>query len=206
MSGRRAKSKVDSCISCITLVSFPGHVLGMGLVYPAIPTALFFGSVGLCRRLLMLASYPGSSSHMCVKRKEPRYEAITRTVLCVVLEKVFPPLLLHIPSPGLTPCSFCSRASNHQGNTPFAKEITSAHFYYLNKFLILTSGNLLYLYKYHIDTTQADDIRRLDDTSFQKVKPSPFTNTLTYYRPENRVEKTKDMKFKLLRGASIHFT
>jgi len=106
---------------------------------------------------------------MCVKRKEPRYEAITYTVLCVVVEKVFPPLHLHIPSPGLTPCSFCFCASNHQGNTPFAKEITSAHFYYLDKFLILTSGNLLYLYKYHIDTTQADDIRRLEIHLFKKL-------------------------------------
>ena len=47
-----------------------------------------------------------------------------------------------------------------QPNSPFPKEVTHAQFYYLDKFILLISGNTLYLYKYHIDTTKPDDIRR----------------------------------------------
>lgn len=45
-------------------------------------------------------------------------------------------------------------------NQPFKKDITFAQFYYLDKFILLTSGNSLYLYKYHIDTSTPDDITR----------------------------------------------
>ena len=31
----------------------------------------------------------------------------------------------------------------------------------MDKFLLLTSGNTLHLYKYYIDTSQVDDIKRL---------------------------------------------
>ena len=47
-----------------------------------------------------------------------------------------------------------------QANNPFVKEISSAKFYYLDKFLLLTSGSGLYLYKYHIDISKPDDIKR----------------------------------------------
>lgn len=42
----------------------------------------------------------------------------------------------------------------------FAKEITGGQFYYLDKFILLTSGRTLFLYKYHIDTSKPDDIKR----------------------------------------------
>ena len=51
-------------------------------------------------------------------------------------------------------------SSNLQANGTFMKEITKACFYYLDKFFLLTSGNELYLYKYHIDTSKPDDIKR----------------------------------------------
>ena len=55
---------------------------------------------------------------------------------------------------------FCACDKLHKSNRPFAKEVTSAHFYYMDKFLLLTSGNTLHLYKYYIDTSQVDDIKR----------------------------------------------
>ena len=54
----------------------------------------------------------------------------------------------------------CVLISSVQANSTFIKEITNAQFYYLDKFLLLTSGNGLYLYKYYIDTTKPDDIKR----------------------------------------------
>lgn len=47
-----------------------------------------------------------------------------------------------------------------QANSLIAKEITNAQFYYLDKFILLTSGNILCLYKYHIDSGKPDDIKR----------------------------------------------
>ena len=58
------------------------------------------------------------------------------------------------------PVSFSVHVTNFKSNSPFAKEVTSAHFYYMDKFLLLTSGNTLHLYKYYIDTSQVDDIKR----------------------------------------------
>lgn len=43
---------------------------------------------------------------------------------------------------------------------PFLKEITNAKFYYLDKFILITSGNGLHLYKYQIDASKPDDIKR----------------------------------------------
>ena len=49
-----------------------------------------------------------------------------------------------------------------QDNSPFPKEITQAKFYYVDKFVLLSCGNGLHLYKYHIDVRQKDDVKRLD--------------------------------------------
>ena len=46
-----------------------------------------------------------------------------------------------------------------QENVPFAKEVKHARFYYLDKFLLLTSGGNLFLYKYHLDL-EKQDIKR----------------------------------------------
>ena len=43
---------------------------------------------------------------------------------------------------------------------PFAKEITHVQFYYMDRFLLVASGSTLDLYKYHIDSTRPDDIKR----------------------------------------------
>lgn len=43
-----------------------------------------------------------------------------------------------------------------QENAPFPKEIKNAQFYYMDRFLILTSSNTLYMYKYHLDPTKQD--------------------------------------------------
>ena len=51
-----------------------------------------------------------------------------------------------------------------KSNALFVKEITSAQFYYLDKFVLLTSGRTLFLYKYHIDTSKPDDIKRLNSS------------------------------------------
>lgn len=48
-----------------------------------------------------------------------------------------------------------------QDNSPFPKEITQAEFYYVDKFVLLSCGNSLHLYKYHIDVRQKDDVKRL---------------------------------------------
>lgn len=47
-----------------------------------------------------------------------------------------------------------------QENPPFSKDVRCAQFYYVDKFILLVSGNSFYLYKYHIDPTR-EDIKRL---------------------------------------------
>ena len=47
-----------------------------------------------------------------------------------------------------------------QGNVPFSKEIVHGCFYYMDKFLILVSGQSFFMYKYHLDTDKVDDIKR----------------------------------------------
>ena len=47
-----------------------------------------------------------------------------------------------------------------QPNAPFPKEVTHCCFYYLDKLILLVSGNTAYLYKYHIDTSKPDDLKR----------------------------------------------
>lgn len=47
-----------------------------------------------------------------------------------------------------------------QDNAPFSKEVTRAEFYYLDKFVLLVTGNRVGLYKYHIGDGHQDDIKR----------------------------------------------
>lgn len=42
----------------------------------------------------------------------------------------------------------------------FNKVVTHAQFYYMDKFILLTSANNLYLYKYNIDLGKVDEIKR----------------------------------------------
>ena len=46
-----------------------------------------------------------------------------------------------------------------QDNPAFSKEINQARFYYVDKFVLLSSGNGLYMYKYHVDL-QKEAIKR----------------------------------------------
>ncbi|KAA0718154.1 WD repeat-containing protein 27 [Triplophysa tibetana] len=54
------------------------------------------------------------------------------------------------------------------GCDQFAKPISGAQFYYLDKFLLLASGSDLQLYLYHLDTTR-DDIKRYKHRSKSKL-------------------------------------
>ncbi len=47
-----------------------------------------------------------------------------------------------------------------QSNPPFSGDISWAQFYYLDRFLLLATSNTLLLYKYHLDTSRSDDIKR----------------------------------------------
>nr|XP_057914298.1 WD repeat-containing protein 27 [Doryrhamphus excisus] len=50
----------------------------------------------------------------------------------------------------------------------FSKPIKGAQFYYLDKFLLMASGDSLHLYLYHVDVTH-DDIKRYEHRSFVKL-------------------------------------
>ncbi|XP_061815017.1 WD repeat-containing protein 27 isoform X1 [Nerophis lumbriciformis] len=54
------------------------------------------------------------------------------------------------------------------GKQMFSKPIKGAQFYYLDKFLLLASGDSLHLYLYHVDVTH-DDIKRYEHRSFVKL-------------------------------------
>ncbi|XP_043992644.1 WD repeat-containing protein 27 isoform X2 [Gambusia affinis] len=54
------------------------------------------------------------------------------------------------------------------GDTMFSKPIRGAQFYYLDKFLVLTSGPSLYLYLYNVDLTR-DDVKRYKQRSIIKL-------------------------------------
>ncbi|XP_031565676.1 WD repeat-containing protein 27-like [Actinia tenebrosa] len=58
--------------------------------------------------------------------------------------------------------------AKNKDNPPFPKEITQASFYYVDKFIMVSCGNGLYLYKYHIDP-QKDDIKRYQSHSKYKL-------------------------------------
>jgi len=42
----------------------------------------------------------------------------------------------------------------------FNKEVTNAQFFYMDKFILLTSANILYLYKYNVDLSKVDEVKR----------------------------------------------
>ncbi|KAG5831364.1 hypothetical protein ANANG_G00302970 [Anguilla anguilla] len=54
------------------------------------------------------------------------------------------------------------------GGEKFSKPVKSAQFYYLDKFLLLSSGNALHLYLYHLDMAR-DDIKRYHQKSLCKL-------------------------------------
>ncbi|XP_077439052.1 WD repeat-containing protein 27 [Vanacampus margaritifer] len=54
------------------------------------------------------------------------------------------------------------------GKNMFSKHIKAAQFYYLDKFLLLGSGDSLHMYLYHVDVTH-DDIKRYQQRSFVKL-------------------------------------
>lgn len=54
-------------------------------------------------------------------------------------------------------------------NGPFPKEVKFAQFYYMDKFVILTSGNTLYMYKYLLDPTKQDIKRYLNGSKYKLV-------------------------------------
>lgn len=57
-----------------------------------------------------------------------------------------------------------------QSNIEFPKEVRCAQFYYMDKFLLLTSGNKIYLYKYLIDPTKSDVKRYVNNSKYKLVK------------------------------------
>ncbi|XP_052766910.1 WD repeat-containing protein 27-like [Mya arenaria] len=61
-----------------------------------------------------------------------------------------------------------SNAPVHKENPAFSKEIQSAQFYFMDKFILMCSGNTLFLYKYYIDPTK-DDVQRYLVQSRYKV-------------------------------------
>ncbi|KAL5463789.1 hypothetical protein EMCRGX_G032723 [Ephydatia muelleri] len=65
--------------------------------------------------------------------------------------------------------NFKSDGTTERTNTLFTKEVTSAQFYYLDRFIVLSAGNSFYLYKYHIDTAKMDDIKRYLSASHYKL-------------------------------------
>ncbi|XP_065943143.1 WD repeat-containing protein 27 [Magallana gigas] len=55
-------------------------------------------------------------------------------------------------------------------NAQFPKEIKNAQFYYMDRFLILTSSNTLYMYKYHLDPTKQDIKRYVSKSKYKQVQ------------------------------------
>lgn len=63
-----------------------------------------------------------------------------------------------------------SKSGTFKSIPRFTKEIISAQFYYMDKFIILTSGNVLYLYKYHLNTAKEDIKRYLNACKYKLVQ------------------------------------
>ncbi|XP_071497617.1 WD repeat-containing protein 27-like [Diadema antillarum] len=59
-------------------------------------------------------------------------------------------------------------ATTDKSNAQYGKEIHHAQFYYVDRFILLTSGDSLFLYKYHLDT-KVDDIKRYQSHSRYKL-------------------------------------
>ncbi|XP_064602272.1 WD repeat-containing protein 27-like isoform X2 [Liolophura sinensis] len=55
-------------------------------------------------------------------------------------------------------------------NPSFSKDVRCAQFYYVDKFVLLVSGNSFYLYKYHLDSTREDIKRYLTKSRYKLVK------------------------------------
>ncbi|XP_064622428.1 WD repeat-containing protein 27-like [Lineus longissimus] len=55
-------------------------------------------------------------------------------------------------------------------NPLFTKELRHAQFYFMDKFIMLTSGNAFYLYKYHLDPSKSDIKRYLTNNRYRLVK------------------------------------
>ncbi|XP_048585644.1 WD repeat-containing protein 27 isoform X2 [Nematostella vectensis] len=58
--------------------------------------------------------------------------------------------------------------SKEKDNLPFSKEVSQSSFYYVDKFILLSCGNGLYLYKYHIDPVK-DEIKRYQSNNKYKL-------------------------------------
>lgn len=54
-------------------------------------------------------------------------------------------------------------------NVVFPKEVNFARFYYMDKFILLTSGNTLYMYKYYLEQTKDDIKRYLSNSKYKQV-------------------------------------
>ncbi|XP_041373543.1 WD repeat-containing protein 27-like [Gigantopelta aegis] len=65
-----------------------------------------------------------------------------------------------------------------KNNQPFGKEIKHAQFYYVDKFILLSSAGKLYLYKYHLDSNK-DDIKRYVSKSFYRLVQQWETDSVT---------------------------
>ncbi|XP_061692752.1 WD repeat-containing protein 27 isoform X3 [Syngnathoides biaculeatus] len=62
------------------------------------------------------------------------------------------------------------------GKNMFSKFIKAAQFYYLDKFLLLASGDSIHLYLYHVDVSH-DDIKRYQQRSFVQLSSSFSTSS-----------------------------
>jgi WD40 repeat protein len=67
-------------------------------------------------------------------------------------------------------------------NVRFGSEISHVSFYYIDKFILLCSANILYMYKYYIDPSSPDDIRRYQTRNYYKKVTSlsqPSSHAIT---------------------------
>jgi WD40 repeat protein len=55
-------------------------------------------------------------------------------------------------------------------NTVYSKPVRWAQFYYVDRFIMLVSGDCFYLYKYHLDQTKSDIQRYLSSTKYKLVQ------------------------------------
>lgn len=67
--------------------------------------------------------------------------------------------------------NFVNTQERDPANVPFNKEVTYAQFFYMDKFILLTSTNILYLYKYNMDLDKVDEIKRyVSNNKYRLVK------------------------------------
>ncbi|ESO83374.1 hypothetical protein LOTGIDRAFT_169443 [Lottia gigantea] len=66
--------------------------------------------------------------------------------------------------------SFLESETTNKNNPSFSKEIRQAQFYYMDKFILLISGNTFYMYKYFLDQTKDDIKRYLTKSKYKLVK------------------------------------